>query len=65
MVWVRVKSELGAAFVANTTPPRRRQEKAAHGHLVYVVQRGVKNGVKWVPKTVAIVPEMTVVLQIY
>jgi hypothetical protein len=25
------------------------QEKAAHGHVVYAVQEGVKNGVKWCP----------------
>ena len=38
------------------------QEKAAHGHVVYAVQEGVKNSVNGGPKTAAIVPEMSVVL---
>jgi hypothetical protein len=37
------------------------QEKAAHGHVSYVVQTGSKNSVKGKPKTASFVPEMSVV----
>ena len=54
-----VKERVGGR---GTRFPGTSQEKAAHGHVVYAVQRGVKNSVKGRPKMAPFVPEMSVVL---